>query len=136
VRDAPNDEILSRFTPTTNGKFPAIYLPLLPRDRLAFRSAEYRNSVRLRHEGATGRCVRSQICSCGRSLVTMVVVLPSDFQPFEYFCLGCGQLRLCCDPLLKGCKNCGTSFSHIGKPGELNGKELKAEFRAAQRDNA
>ena len=66
----------------------------------------------------------------------MVLVLPTDFQPFEYFCFGCGQLRLCCDPKLEGCKNCGAPFTHKGKPGELDGTKLKAEFRATQKENA
>ena len=42
--------------------------------------------------------------------MTTLLVLPSDFQPFE----------------------CGAPFSHTGKPGELDGKKLKAEFHAAQ----
>lgn len=68
--------------------------------------------------------------------MTIGVALPSDFQPFEYFCFGCGRLRLCCDPKLEGCKNCGMPFTHKGKPGELDGKKLKAEFRAIQRESA
>jgi len=54
----------------------------------------------------------------------------SDFQPFEYFCFGCGRLYLCCDPMLEGCKSCGAPFTHKGKPGSLDGKKLKDEFRA------
>jgi hypothetical protein len=64
------------------------------------------------------------------------VAIPSDFQPFEYFCFGCGQLRLCCDPRLAGCKNCGKPFARKGRPGELNGRELKAEFRAIEGGSA
>ena len=65
-----------------------------------------------------------------------LILLSSDFQPFEYFCLGCGQLRLCCDPELKACKNCMTPFSHQGRPGELDGRKLKADFRATHRESA
>lgn len=52
-----------------------------------------------------------------------------NFQPFEYFCFGCGQLRLCLDVRLQGCKNCGTAFTHKGKPGELDGAQLKKQYR-------
>ena len=64
------------------------------------------------------------------------ILIVTDFQPFEYFCFSCGQLRLCCDPQLMGCKNCGAPFSHTGKPGELDGKKLRAEFRSTQRESA
>jgi hypothetical protein len=57
------------------------------------------------------------------------VSLPSDFQPFEYFCFGCGRLRLCCDPKLEGCKNCGAPFTHKGKPCELDG--LLPDYKSA-----
>jgi hypothetical protein len=67
--------------------------------------------------------------------VLVLLMLLSDFQPFEYFCFGCGQLRLCCNPQLEACKNCGTPFSHTGKPGELDGKKLKAEFRATRKES-
>lgn len=60
----------------------------------------------------------------------------TDFQSFEYFCFGCGQLRLCCDPKLQGCKNCGAPFTHKGKPGELDGTRLKTEFLAVRRESA
>jgi hypothetical protein len=68
--------------------------------------------------------------------MTKVVGLPCDVEPFEYFCFGCGQLRLCCDPKLKGCKNCGTPFTHKSKPGKLDGKKLKADFLTTQRESA
>jgi molybdenum cofactor biosynthesis enzyme MoaA len=50
--------------------------------------------------------------------------------PYEYFCMNCGQLRLCLDKKLTTCGNCNSPIKIIGKVGELNGKKLKADYYA------
>lgn len=53
---------------------------------------------------------------------------------FEYFCLDCGQLRLCCsDPKRNTCGNCGSGNLIKGKIDSLNKEKLKSEFARQKR---
>ena len=49
--------------------------------------------------------------------------------PFEYFCHKCGQLRLCLNPDRTTCENCESLISDTGKPGSLDDKKLKDQWR-------
>lgn len=47
----------------------------------------------------------------------------------EYFCLGCGQLRLWAkEEKFKECGNCGYALCVVGKPGQLDRVELKKKY--------
>ena len=49
--------------------------------------------------------------------------------PYEYFCKECGQLRLCLDPNLEGCGNCGSMRIIYAAPGCLPKDQLKENFK-------
>ena len=49
--------------------------------------------------------------------------------PYEYFCRMCNQLRLCLDPELVGCGNCGSLNVIIGEPNSLDKDKLKKESK-------
>jgi len=49
--------------------------------------------------------------------------------PYEYFCWGCGDLRLSlCDDPHKTCANCGSFDIVVGRPMQLDKKALKKAF--------
>lgn len=47
----------------------------------------------------------------------------------EYFCHGCGHLRLSLRRVVDFCGNCGGSALVWGAPGELDKEQLKKEFK-------
>ena len=49
-------------------------------------------------------------------------------KPYEYFCKGCGQLRLSYRPNTHGCANCNSSDIVRGRKGKLDKGRLKANF--------
>lgn len=55
----------------------------------------------------------------------MIVLLDAR----EYFCHGCGHLRLSLRRVNDFCGNCGGSDLTWGTPGELNKEQLKQEFK-------
>ena len=63
----------------------------------------------------------------------LVVNIPSDHLgcSFEYFCNGCGQLRLSYVHNLKQCTQCTSRDLVIGRPGELDKDKLKKEYKEA-----
>jgi hypothetical protein len=48
---------------------------------------------------------------------------------YEYFCKDCGQLRLCLNPKLKGCGNCGSLRIIRGSLESLPKDKLKDNFK-------
>lgn len=66
----------------------------------------------------------------------MEELIPVRDPDFEYFCNGCGQLRLFVVGEKKrsfnGCGNCGSLDVVKGQPGELDKIELKASWRRTQ----
>ena len=46
----------------------------------------------------------------------------------EYFCWNCGQLRLAPYGRTKRCGSCNSHKIEVGKPGELNKRELKKQW--------
>jgi DNA-directed RNA polymerase subunit RPC12/RpoP len=60
-----------------------------------------------------------------------ITIVPEAFGlPFEYFCQDCSQLRLCLDPELNACKNCGGSRIIKGNYGSLDKDNLKKKFKS------
>ena len=57
-----------------------------------------------------------------------VLVMGLDPQ-FEYFCNGCGQLRLSFDKGLIDCGNCGDPITIRAAMGRLNAAELRRDWR-------
>ena len=56
----------------------------------------------------------------------LLATIPYEFEPFEYFCKQCRQLRLCINPNHgKKCGNCGSKDLIKGRMGELNKAELR-----------
>lgn len=53
----------------------------------------------------------------------------------EYFCWGCGQLRLSLIDDKTSCANCGSDDIERGIPGTLNKTELKREFQQRNYDD-
>ncbi len=49
-------------------------------------------------------------------------------KPYEYFCNGCGQIRLSYRPNTHDCANCNSSNIVRGRVGKLDKDKLKAEF--------
>lgn len=49
-------------------------------------------------------------------------------EPFEYFCMGCGNMNFSIADITK-CSDCGAAITHRGAPGELDKDKLVAEFK-------
>lgn len=60
-----------------------------------------------------------------------IVFSPGELcDPFEYFCSGCGQMRLSFVATDK-CFNCGSDKIRKGLPGELDKEKLTKEWEAS-----
>lgn len=51
-----------------------------------------------------------------------------NFEPVEYFCNDCGQLRLSIDTFDGYCKHCGSANTTSGPVGSLDKETLKKEW--------
>jgi hypothetical protein len=69
-------------------------------------------------KGRLARLCKRAGCDCSED----------EMKPYEYFCKGCGQIRLCLDEKLVGCGNCGSMLLITGEPGALDKDKLKLEF--------
>ena len=55
------------------------------------------------------------------------------YEPVEYFCYGCGQLRLSVREFDGFCTNCGSSQVVVGEPNSLDKDTLKKEYKDGKR---
>lgn len=62
-----------------------------------------------------------------------MVDLYVGFEPVEYFCNGCGQLRLSIDDFDGICKHCGSTDVITGAVNSLDKEALKKGYEDGQR---
>ena len=61
--------------------------------------------------------------------ILIAIILEAFSLPFEYFCQDCGQLRLCLDPKLNTCGNCGVLKIIKGNYSSLDKDSLKKKLK-------
>ena len=57
--------------------------------------------------------------------INKIFIIVTGQEDFEYYCMECKQLRLCCSHPFKGCGNCNSQNVITGAIGSLDKKELK-----------
>lgn len=57
----------------------------------------------------------------------IVLAIYKMCEPFEYFCMGCGHLRLSFVEI-SSCSQCGKAIEIKGEPMELDAEALRSEY--------